>query len=232
MKKLLLAGAILAGLLSSALAADLPVKAPRGFLDSYPSGGCGAYYGIVTEGSASPVANSPVGATALGGSIGGTFGYTCDRGSTFWFAEVIVAFQNLNGGTNGFSLSGPVHIEQRIAFGGPINQFLSILPNLNFPAVPSIPALPNGVTAGPQRGYVYASLNQDDISVSYLGLSTGKAWLVSPGVGIGLLSRLSNGVVVDTWGGLKLQSNSICFSGGVQCPKFSNGAQVGVSLKY
>lgn len=232
MKKLIIAAGLAASMLSSALAADLPVKARPDLFGPYPEGRCGLYYGVTTIGSAAPIANGPVGATALGGSIGGTIGYTCDRGATFWFAEGIAGFQNLNGGTQGFSMSGPVHLQQRLAFGGPINQLLSLLPNLSFPAVPSIPALPNGVTAGPAKGYIYAALNEDDISVSYLGINSGKAWLVSPELGVGMLTRLSNAVVVDTWAGVKMQSNAICLAGGIQCPKISNGVVVGLSLKY
>jgi hypothetical protein len=210
-------------------AADLAHKALS--FQSYPTNGCGAYYGVNALGSASPIANATPGATAIGGDIGGTIGYTCQTSpSTFWFAEAMGDFQNLNGNGAGFSMTGPAHFEERVAFGGPINQLLNVLPNLNIPAVPSLPVLPNGITAGPSNGYVYAGLNEDDVSATF-GASTGRNWIVSPEVGVGMLSRLSNNVVADVWAGARLQSQEVCV-GHFSCPRLSTGLVTGLAFKY
>lgn len=218
-------------LTSSAWAADLATKAHNFQINPYPTNGCGAYYGVNAMGSASPIANATPGATALGGDIGGTIGYTCaTSASTFWFAEAMADFQNLNGSGPGFSLTGPAHFEERFAFGGPINQMLNVLPNLNIPSVPSLPGLPNGITAGPSNGYIYAAINEDDVSATF-GASTGRDWIISPEFGVGLLSRLSNNVVADAWVGARLQTGKVCV-GGFSCPALSNGVVTGIAFKY
>lgn len=215
----------------SAQAADLLHKAPSLQFNPYPTNGCGAYYGVNALGSASPISNATPGATAIGGDVGGTLGYTCAlSASTFWFAEFMADFQNLNGSGPGFSLTGPAHLEERVAFGGPINQLLNVLPNLNLPAVPSLPGLPNGITPGPTQGYFYAAINEDDVSATFGG-ATGHDWIISPEVGVGMLSRLSNNVVADVWAGARLQSQEVCV-GGFACPKLSTGLVTGLAFKY
>lgn len=228
----LAAASILACTLAAA-AADIPVKAvSRGNFGPYPSQGCGLYYGLSATGAAAPMKDAPVGATALGGTLGALLGYTCDNVSSFWFVEGGVGAQAISS-ENGLGLSGPVAISQRVGFGGPINNLLSLLPGLSLLSVPSVPALPNGVTAGPQRGYFYAGLTESDVSASYM-LSTGRAWIITPEFGVGMLSRLSNNVVVDTWAGVTYQTNGICIGGSLigGCPKTGTGAKFGVALKY
>lgn len=216
---------------SSAWAANMASKAQSFQINPYPTNGCGAYYGVNAMGSASPIANATPGATAIGGDIGGTIGYTCaTSASTFWFAEATADFQNLNGSGSGFSLTGPAHFEERFAFGGPLNQMLNVLPNLNIPAVPSLPNLPNGITAGPSNGYIYAAINEDDVSATF-GNSTGRDWIISPEFGVGMLSRLSNNVVADAWVGARLQTGKVCV-GGFSCPSLSNGVVTGIAFKY
>lgn len=228
---LLLIGGSLVLFMGGARAADLAHKAPSLQFNPYPTAGCGAYYGVNALGSASPIANATPGATAIGGDIGGTLGYTCaTSASTFWFVEAMADFQNLNGSGPGFALTGPAHIEERVAFGGPINQLLNVLPNINLPAVPSLPGLPGGITAGPSNGYVYAAINEDDVSATFGG-ATGRDWIISPELGVGMLSRLSNNVVADVWAGARLQSQEVCV-GGFSCPKLSTGLVTGLAFKY
>lgn len=203
------------------------------FLSPYPTQGGGWYYGIDVLGTASTIENAPTaGAAAIGGAVGGLVGYTQVMSpSTFWFAEAIFDFQNLNGGTAGLSLTGPAHLEQRVGFGSPLNTMLgSLLGNSNLPTVPGIPGLPAGVTAGPQNGYIYAALNEDDVSAS-VGAATAHDWMISPEFGLGMQAYLSNHVLADVWAGIKLQTNGICISN-VGCPKLGAGPVAGVSFKY
>ena len=218
---------------TAALAADMPLKAAPFPAGGYPTK-CGAYYGINVLGSAAPIADSPVvGTSLIGGDVGGLLGYTCNfnGGLAFWFAEVIVDAQNLNGGAPGFNFGGPVHIEERLAFGSPIGNMLGMFPNLNLPAVPSLPAAPNGITSGTPNMYLYAAVNEDDISAQF-GMSTARDWLVTPEVGIGAITRFSNNVVGDAWVGAKMESDAICITAGVSCPKMGMGVATGFALKY
>lgn len=230
MKKLSVALAFLA-ITAPAYAADIPLPKASP-LGPYPTNGCGLYYGVNALASAMPIADATPGATAIGGDIGGTFGYTCaiNGGAEFWFVEGMADFQNLNGNGPGFGLSGPVHLEQRVGFGSPISNMLALLPNLNLPAVPSVGPLPAGVTAGNVNGYFYGAANEDDIS-AYFGLTNNREWIISPEAGIGALTRFSNNVVFDAWVGARIQGEGICL-GALGCPKLSTGVVTGMALKY
>jgi hypothetical protein len=235
MKRLLL-GMLVVGLLgSSAQAADLALKNPLG--QPYPTTRCGLYYGINAEGGAGVVPNAPAGTTVIGGDIGVLVGYACPIGATPWFAEVIGDFQNLNAGKNGFSLNGPAHIEERVGMQTPLLQMLPAL-GFNISSLGTPPAigplLPPGASQGPPSNYLYAALNEDDISATR-GLASAHQWLISPEVGTGMLIpiKLANGtnIVGDVYAGYEMQSNSMCIGGGM-CPKLGGRFKVGTSFKY
>lgn len=237
-RKILFAGLVLAASSIAASSADIVRKAP--VLDvGYPTG-CGLYYGIATEGSAQPLKDGPVQATALSGSLGGVLGYTCPfkGGTSFWFAEVTAGAQAFNGGGNGLGMTAPIHVKERIGIGGPLSGMLGLLsiPAISdLPALPSIPNLPAGVTAGAARAYVYAALNQDDISATF-GPGSGRTWVLTPEAGVGMLTRLSNNVVIDVYAGAKFSGNSVCFGaagvGNIGCARPGTGFTTGLILKY
>ncbi len=231
MRKLLLAFASTLALGVAAHAADMARKAPQMQLGPYPTNGCGIYYGVNAQNSALPVTGGAVGENIIGGDIGGTLGYTCANPTTFWFVETMADFQNLNGSQNGFGLTGPFHAEQRIGFGSPLNSMIGSLPGFsNLPTAPPIPGLPVGVTAGSPLGYAWAGVSEDDISAQF-GVTTAHDWLISPELGIGMKTHLSNNVEVDTWAGFKLESNAICLGAG-GCPKLGVGPVAGVAFEY
>lgn len=204
----------------------------------YPTKGCGFYYGIDAEGGAGGVSGAPAGTTVIGGDIGGLIGYACPMAGLPFFFEALADFQNLNAtGSDGFSLTGPGHLEQRFGIQTPL---LAFLPSLGAPStgtVPSIqPMLPPGVAInGSAQNYVYVAANEDDIS-SQFGLATARAWLFSPEVGTGMLIPLktSNGtpIVADAFAGAELQSDAVCVGGIIVCPKLATRFKTGVSFKY
>jgi len=225
----LLSLAISVALGSAAFGADLQLKGKAPLFGAYPTTRCGLYYGVGTGGSAVAVNGGVVGDRIVQGELDALVGYTCPFGqSAFWFIEGSVGYDNINGAVNGLALSGPLVLIQRAGAGSPINNWFN--PFGNQLALPSLPALPNGVTAGPANGYFFAGLVEQDISVQ-VGLDQhNKVWLIAPLVGVGLLSRFSDGVVVDTWAGWQLNSQSFCAGG--SCGKMGNGGRVGVSFKY
>lgn len=224
---------------ASAFAADMAVKA-NPFGGPFPTTRCGFYYGINAEGGAGIVPNAPAGTTMIAGDIGALIGYACPVGATPWFAENIVDFQNLNAGNNGFSLSGPIHVEQRVGVQTPL---LQLLPNIGFNVgtqlgTPQSAAavLPPGATLnGTVQNYIYGALNEDDISSSQAGLGAARKWLLSPEIGTGLLIPFKTAggtpIVADSYAGYEVQSNSMCIGSGM-CPKLGNRYKVGVSFKY
>lgn len=214
---------------SAALAADLPTKALP--YSGYPTR-CGYYYGIGTGGNAGSVTGAAVGTQIVQGDLDAIVGYTCPFATNaFWFAEGYFGFSDLNGSTNGLALSGPAVFIQRAGVGSPINAMLGgILPSAS-PALPSIPVLPDGITTGTPAGYAFAGIVEQDIGAQ-IGLLSGHQWVVAPLIGLGMLTRASNNVMIDTWAGWQMNSNSFCPGGGTSCAKLGNMARVGVSLKY
>lgn len=214
----------------SVFAADLP-KPPNKYL-AYPTG-CGFYWGGASQGAAGGGAGTNISGTqVLAGDLGVLAGYTCPIGSTFWFVESIASVSRVNGGdpAAGFSLSGAASFEQRLAVGAPwsvVQQLTNAIPALNGVAVPSVPPLPGNMTAGPLNPYVFVGLNERDVS-AHLGLQVGRSWLISAEIGFGALTRLSNGMVVDTW--IKYQPASTKLWIGGTGQNFQTGDFVGFGL--
>jgi hypothetical protein len=232
MKKLRLAATIAALFASaSAFAADMAIKAAPLFPAGYPSTRCGMYYGLGTGGSSGQVEDAAVGTRIVQGEIDAILGYSCPFGAAgFWFVEASVGINNVNGNVNGLALSGPLVVMQRVGAGSPLNALFN--PFGNSLALPSVPLLPAGVTAGAATPYFFAGLVEQDITAQ-LGLEQHtKQWVVAPIVGLGLLTRLNDGVVIDTWAGWQMNSQSFCPGSGSACAKLGNTGRVGVSFKY
>ena len=234
-RKTILAAAMAAAFFASSAFAQTATKAPSLALTGYPTR-CGLYYGANAEGGASNVNGAPPGTVQVGGDIGLLVGYACVLPGVNipYFVEGIFDFQNLNASANGFAMTGPAHLEQRVGVQTPLMQFL---PALGFPStgtIPNLPVLPPGVTVtGAAQNYLYGSVSEDDISAT-LGLSSARAWMVTAGFGTGLLTpiRLSNGwaAVIDTWAGITFQSTELCIGG--MCPALGTGFKTGVSVKF
>ena len=235
MRHLILAAAAASMLLAPMARAADNLKAPASnFLNAgYPSTKCGFYYGVGTGGNAGAVNGAAVGTQIVQGDLDAIVGYTCPFGqSAFWFVEGQGGISGLNGSTNGLSLSGPGVFIERAGAGSPINALLgSLIPaNIN-PSLPSIPLLPAGITTSPSNGYLFAGIVEQDIGAQ-IGALSGHQWVVAPLIGAGLLTRASNNVMIDTWAGWQMNSNSFCPGGGSACAKLGNMARVGVSFKY
>jgi hypothetical protein len=216
-------------LITPAAAADLSTKA-NPLLAGYPTTKCGIYYGVGTGGSAGAVNGAVVGTQIVQGELDAILGYTCPIGQqAFWFVEGSVGYDNVNGSVNGFALSGPLVMMQRAGAGSPINALFN--PFSNNLSLPSLPMLPAGVTQTVAQPYMFAGVVEQDISAQ-VGLRSNKQWLIAPMIGLGLLTRLSNGVVVDTWAGWQMNSQSFCPGGGNLCGKLGNTGRVGVAFKF
>lgn len=223
-------------LVASARASDVGAKRPAfgSLFNGYAAGQCGMYFGLNTMGSSSSVAGGTPGASINQGDIGVTVGYGCpinNMPGSFWFAEGNFDWANMNGSQSGFAMTGPLHFEQRVGLGSPISAMLNLFPSLsNGLSVPAMPILPNGITAGPSYPFIFASLHEQDFSAQFTGLGSSREWLISPGVGIGLQSRLSNNVVAETAVQWVMQSSGLSI--GPQKVNLGNGVEVSFTLKY
>lgn len=230
MRKLALMIPALTLLAGPALAADMAVKANP--VSYYPAGS-GFYYGFNVMGSGGGANGTTVsGVQVLAGDIGLTVGYTGTIGPSFWFVEAMADISKVNGGNQlaGFNLAGTATFEQRLAIGAPlavVQSLASFFPGLSGVAMPSIPLLPNGVTAGAVNPYVFVGLNERDISAQVM-LGAGKAYLVSWEAGFGGITRLSNGMALDTW--VKYQAASSGLKLGLGGRDFRTGDFVGVGM--
>jgi hypothetical protein len=224
-----------------ASAADVATKAPAAnlFAKPYTLTSCGAYFGVNSIGSNSSISGPSVaaGTQVVQGGIGGQVGYGCPINSatgSFWFAELMVDATNLNGSTNGLALNGPAEFTERFGAGTPINSILSmIVPASANTAIPSLPTLPNGITAGAANPYLFVALHQKDISASN-GLSSNREWLMSYGVGVGVRYLLSNALVADVFAEYQANTDTLCVGpvGSASCVKPGQGAMVGIAFDY
>jgi hypothetical protein len=227
----IVASAILA---TSAVAADLPTKAPPTGYATYPLG-CGLYYGVNTMGETSAVQNAAVGTQFVQGAIGLTLGYTCSMGASggFWFADGMFDFANLNGSSNGLALTGPAQFEQRFGFGAPINILMTLIPGLSTlqNAQPALIPLPPGVTVVTSFPYLFGSIHEDDVGISN-GFVANKQYLISAGFGLGTKVRWSNGIVFDPFAEYILPSSQMCIGITGGCVKRGAAVRVGAALEF
>jgi hypothetical protein len=204
MRKLLFASVSALALLSGAAhAADMALKTP--FM-GYPYGGSGFYVGIGTQGevASANVSGSSAGTNlySAGAALTGTIGYqgTFGRSANWYAVENVIAWTNVGGtvtcAATNCSIGSTFGVEQRVKFGFPISTVLALLPNWGN-LFPALPPLPNGVVSTSSHPYLMVGLHEDDVSAS-LGLMTGRAWQVTPAVGMGMINQWTNGLVVDT----------------------------------
>lgn len=239
MRKSLLAAVAVLLVGGSALAADLPVKAKPLTTPQFSNGysGSGWYFGVFADGGAGsangvvPTGANANGLTEVNGSIGGLIGYNwAPAGSPVtYFGEVKLGYQNLNGNQVGLSFSGPLTGDVVLAVGAPLAQILAFFPNFNLPALPSF-TLPAGVTATNSHGYVGFDGHFYDAGIDY-GLASHKEWMFQPGVKIGMLTQLSNNLVVDTGIGIFGGGNSICI-GPATCVQPGTTVIASIELKF
>lgn len=229
LSRLLFAAAMLAA--PAAHAADLATKAPL-LSAGFPTTKCGLYYGLGTGGSSGQVNDAAIGTRIVQGELDAILGYSCPFGAAgFWFVEASAGINNVNGSVNGLALSGPVVLMQRAGAGSPINALFN--PFGNSLALPSLPLLPAGVTAGAATPYVFAGMVEQDVGTQISPAAHTHQWLVAPMLGAGMLTRLNgNASVIDTWAGWQMNSQSFCPGGGSACGKLGNAVRVGVSFKY
>lgn len=228
MKRLLVSIALLLGGIP-AYAADQALPAiNKALVSGYPVK-CGVYYGIGTQGSAGAVDGAVVGTQIVQGQLDGIIGYTCPFATNaFWFIEGSAGVNNINGSVNGLALSGPLVFTQRFGVGSPANALFN--PFGTSLSMPSLPILPAGVVSSTANPYLFAGIVEQDVATQVGFDSHTHVWVIAPMIGTGMLTRLSNGVVVDTWAGWQMNSQSFCPDN--RCGKLGNAGRVGVSFKY
>jgi opacity protein-like surface antigen len=252
MNKVLLAAAAVLLSVSSASAADLSVapvltKARPSVLLSYY--GSGFYWGAHAIAETTRVdALSPAGSTlggtfGVGGSFGGTVGFMIGQGTRWYALEAMASYRNLS--TNAITTAGEMTsinsklgFTQRVKFGGDgILAILNSIPNL-MGQFPTLPQLPTGVI-GTSHPYAFVALHEDALR-GVLGVDAGRAWQISPGFGLGLMSQMGPTaanprglpLTVDVWAEFIPAGSSFRIGVPADDAKISTGRSVKAGISF
>jgi hypothetical protein len=230
MRVLALAITALAALTMSALAADLPTKAPAAPPAAFSTNGSGWYVGLNTEASIAPSSVTGTtfpsldvsGFTVAGGAVGVDAGYiwsNCLAGTWCQF-EVDADWQNISGGTVGASAQSLWNVSEEFDVGVQVFQnAIAALPSLNgnnpFPIFNPTSLIPAGlaVASTPQQ-YIGAVAEQFQLSGSF-GAATGEDWAVAWGLDTGYRWQTLNASGKPNGGSLNIQARVLWPSRGI-----------------
>jgi len=194
-----------------AMAADMPVKAPK-LIQAYPSSSgwywdVGAYGEATKLGITSPIAG-PTSTFAAGGnlSIGG--GYVYALSATRKIAlEGSINYANTGAKQAGVDFSSKISGTQRLLYIGDSSMLTRWLPDLSlvdiFPAASPLPLnapmCPIGQTCNPlTMPYIGAVLREAKNEINMAGLANSRV-RITYGATFGLMTPLADGSAVDTW---------------------------------
>lgn len=210
----------------SALAADMPVKAPKQLIQAYPSES-GMYwmagaYGEATKIGVTPTVGLPASTFAAGGTLQAGGGYLYTFGPNRWIAiEGSINYANTGALQNGVKFDTRISGTQRLLYGGDLSMLTQWLPNLStvFPVLPQLPAsaivCPAGTSCNPlTHTYIGAVLHEARNDVS-MGAFSDKPVRVTYGATVGLITRLTDGSAIDTWSDITSSSGAHLMGGGV-----------------
>lgn len=246
MKKWLLATALALDGMVSAQAADLAVKAPPQFQPALSLATGGFYMGLWTTGNMGSIQGSalqtlgpgvnPSTITAVEAGIGGLVGYLWNMpnncATCFLAVEGWLGWQNINGNAAGFSFSGPLMAKERVLYGADTATIAAAFPSLfPFPVPPFPPSLGNITNIKP---YLYAAVDEDDVSLNVPGIAANKIWSVSPEFGLGMKGQVSATVAADVFAGVKLPQKGVCVGvlAATACAGMGTTAVVGLALDF
>ena len=188
----------------AAIAADLPAKAPAYVPLAYPQvnglvmelwtgGGAASVQATVPGVSSASLTSSTAGIGAAAGWI-----WTPSRSAISLDFEADISAQNFNGNNAGFSVQGPIALEQHIRAFTSVANVATI-----FAALPSFPnpfsslsafSIPNGfVGTGKNLLGVGLYVREADVSTAFLGVQTGKVWMANMGADVMAVQPTTSG---------------------------------------
>jgi hypothetical protein len=233
LKSLLVVSAIAAAI-TSAIAADLPVKAPPA---SPVNNGCGWFYGVNMMGGGANVQGAPQGTVQLGGYIGGEGGYGCANTAIPFFVQAELDAANNNAGNGLFSISAPTMLKVVVGVPSPLASIVNNWIGVNTSSVTQPSTwLPTGwALNGSPQSYLALTTTFNDVSAQY-ALGSAHAFVWTP-VG-GRVGFLWNGngpsnfkFVADSFVEVDAQSNNVCFGAGIPCTRTGISVLGGIEFK-
>lgn len=235
--------AAFAAFFSPAFAGDIAAPAPvvKAVPSPYLFSGSGPFFGIYTEAGGGPVtANIPGVATAslttTSAALGLTAGYAHKFGNgLLGTVEADVCFKNFNGENAGFSVAGPLCLEQRAMIFAPTDVVMSALSFLtipNFFANLAAIAVPNGATVKSSYLGVGAGAYWNDMTLAYNGAGANKVWSVNPELVIMKMDLLTTNTMLRTFAKVDLESQTVLFGAKQAIEKHGVGGRAGVSFNF
>jgi hypothetical protein len=223
MKQIFAAASIMAAMLTPAFAADIttaPItKSPPFFSSAYPYGTSGWIFGLFTEGAASSVTGTAAGAssaslTSVSAGVGATIGYSwgSKNSPVAYSIEADAGWTNFNGSSPGLAFTGPAEFEVRGVVMTPLNNIMSLLPNLQsiFGTIAPFNPLPTGVTASNLQLGLMAGVHINDISTDFPGIASNTEWQAQAMVGALMMEQLSNGTAVRSYIKDLIGNDTVC----------------------
>ncbi len=240
MKRLLIALSLLP---SIAFAADLSTKAPV-LASPYSFNGSGLFVGAYTEYGGSPVTAQVPGVaqaslTSTSAAIGVTVGYAHRfNNSLIGTIEADICAKNFNGANAGFSLTGPICLEQRAMIFAPTAQILNLFSFLSIPNVFSNLTnivIPQGAVVTNSYLGFGAGAYWNDMTVAFNGAGSGKVWAVNPELVLMKMDLVTIGTtraMLRSFGKVDLESQTVLFGANQASAKTGVGGRLGLAFDF
>lgn len=232
----LLALTLSVAIVGGARAADMPVKAQPAPAFFGPYNGSGYYVGVEMGGGMSNAdvtgitGVNPASLVSAQGLAGVLIGYSTPMqgNQRYGFLEADLGWNNVNGNSQGFSLSGPVSIQLLAGYGAPASQLMSFLPTFGF-SVPTLPTPPNGASTSNPHSYLAFGIDISDRSADF-GATSNHVWQFAPLLGVGMEAQLATGGTIGARFEEVFQMNSTCV--GAVCSGAANLHRVKAIYKF
>lgn len=243
MKRLLLSILAALAITVPAVAADVvsPIKAPAVAPLPYAFTGSGPYFGIYAEGGGGPVTASVPGVataslTTTTAALGFTVGYAYKFGNgLLGTIEADVCAKNFNGANAGFSLAGPLCLEQSAMIYAPTDQVMNALSFLSIPNIfANLTAIvvPPGSTVKNSYLGVGAGAYWNDMTVAFNGVGANKVWSVNPELVVAKMDLLTNNTMLKSFLKLDLESQTALFGAKQATEQKGIGVRAGLAFNF
>jgi hypothetical protein len=226
-----------AGDVAAPAAPIFPIKAAQ----PYQFNGSGPFFGIYTEAGGGPVnANVPGVATAslttTSAAIGATVGYAHKfANGLVGTVEADVCAKNFNGANAGFSLAGPLCMEQRAMIFAPTDQVANAISFLNIPnpfANLANIVVPNGATVKSSYLGFGGGAYWNDMTIAYQGVGANKVWSVNPELVVMKMDLLTTNTMLRTFAKVDLESQTTVFGAHQSAAKTGVGGRAGLGWAF
>lgn len=247
MQKFLIAASLLALAVPAIAADNLPTKAPAPAYQSLPLGTF--YAGAYTEGGGGPVtANipgvNPASLTTTTAALGLAVGYAFKSSAASqvsYRVESDVCFKNFNGMNQGFSVAGPLCLEQSFMVFAPAATILAAINFLNLPNpfgnLAAIVLPPGSTVTSTQLGFGGGAY-WNDMTVAFLGAGSNKVWSVNPEIKFAIEDAVTTAanakIMLQSFAKIDFESQTLLFGSPAKqlAAQHGVGGRAGIAFNF